>query len=399
MKLKGKGLFAFTSFLSMIPPLGTDLYMSALPTMVKDLNATQNLGSLTMSIFLLFMATGMLVLGAFSDKWGRKNVLIAASTGALISSLGCAIAPNIYILLALRAVQGFSCGGMVSIATAIIGDTFEGKTRAAALSVSQASAFIAPVIAPIIGVAVFELGGWRAEFAVLAMLMAAAFACSFFLEDKVANSNKKEVRLVEPFISLAQQMKDKTFLKLMAIGGPINAPYMAYLGVASFVFIDYFHETELAFALFFAVASLGAVAGPVAFMHLKTDASAKKVIAALLVVCAMASVFLLILGSINSVVFLCCIIPFIFCSTFLRPMISDMVLASCEGRTGAASSAMNFLFTGIGCIGMFAIAAGWNNYITGIGTIMIVCTAISFLFGWRGLSGTRVAQTQLFFVC
>ena len=74
-KLKGIGLFIYIAYLTMIPPLGTDLYMPALPSLVSELDTTDDMGSITMMAFLLFMALGMLVVGALSDKYGRKRML------------------------------------------------------------------------------------------------------------------------------------------------------------------------------------------------------------------------------------------------------------------------------------------------------------------------------------
>lgn len=66
--LKNTGLIALITLLSMIPPLATDLYMPAIPEMTKHFHTTSTLMSSTMTIFFVFMAIGILVLGPMSDQ-------------------------------------------------------------------------------------------------------------------------------------------------------------------------------------------------------------------------------------------------------------------------------------------------------------------------------------------
>ena len=76
--LKNTGLIILISILSMIPPLSTDLYMPALPEMTAFFNTSSTLMSFTMTVFFIFMAIGILILGPMSDKYGRKPILITS---------------------------------------------------------------------------------------------------------------------------------------------------------------------------------------------------------------------------------------------------------------------------------------------------------------------------------
>ena len=92
--LKNAGLITLISILSMIPPLSTDLYMPALPDMTVYFNTTSTLMSFTMTIFFIFMAIGILILGPMSDKYGRKPVLIASISISMIFSARSGIRPR-----------------------------------------------------------------------------------------------------------------------------------------------------------------------------------------------------------------------------------------------------------------------------------------------------------------
>ena len=58
---------------------------------------------------------------------------------------------------------------MVSIATALIKDSFEGKMMSKVLSITQALGVLAPMLAPILGALILKYADWRMTFIVLAL--------------------------------------------------------------------------------------------------------------------------------------------------------------------------------------------------------------------------------------
>ena len=115
--LKKWGFVAFITSLSMIPPLATDLYMPALPEMVTVFNTTTTMTSLTMTIFFVCMAFGILLFGSLSDKFGRKPMLLTAILLTFLFSVACSFAPTITFLIISRAIQALGAGGFNCIST------------------------------------------------------------------------------------------------------------------------------------------------------------------------------------------------------------------------------------------------------------------------------------------
>ena len=81
-------LLMFLVFISSFPPISTDLYLPALPEMGKFFRADSTQMQFTLSGFMLSFAVSMLFWGNFSDKVGRKPVLIIGSTIYMFASLG-----------------------------------------------------------------------------------------------------------------------------------------------------------------------------------------------------------------------------------------------------------------------------------------------------------------------
>uniref|UniRef100_UPI0015F02B9C MFS transporter n=1 Tax=Streptomyces phytophilus TaxID=722715 RepID=UPI0015F02B9C len=78
----------------------------ALPTIGDDLDAS--LGGLqwTVNGYTLTLAALILLGGALGDRYGRRRLFVFGTVWFAIASLLCALAPNVGILIAARALQG-----------------------------------------------------------------------------------------------------------------------------------------------------------------------------------------------------------------------------------------------------------------------------------------------------
>ena len=86
------GLIALITVLNMTAPLSTDMYLPSFPTMIEEFAVSARVLNLTLVGFFLFFAVGMLLFGPFSDRYGRKPVLVAGLGLYLAASLACAAA-------------------------------------------------------------------------------------------------------------------------------------------------------------------------------------------------------------------------------------------------------------------------------------------------------------------
>jgi MFS family permease len=74
--------------------------------------------------YLLANAAGACIWAKLSDIWGRKPILLLAVGWFFISSIICATAINMEMLIAGRALQGVAGGGLLQLVTIIISDLF-----------------------------------------------------------------------------------------------------------------------------------------------------------------------------------------------------------------------------------------------------------------------------------
>ena len=135
----------------------------ALPDIVDDLHAPLRWVGWVLTVFSLAQAVSMPIVGKLSDELGRRTVFVGGLVVFAISSLLCGIAPNIYVLIAARALQGLAGGSLLPSAYGIIGDSFEVR-RAQAIGLMSSVFPIGSLIGPTAGGVIVEHFGWRWTF-------------------------------------------------------------------------------------------------------------------------------------------------------------------------------------------------------------------------------------------
>ena len=125
---------------------------------------------LIISAFLLGFGISQLFVGTFSDRYGRRGLMLWSLFGFALTSLAATLAPRFEILLIARAAQGFTCAGARVIVTSAVRDRFEGRDMAQVMSLASMIFMAAPILAPFMGQMILLVGPWRWIFAALAMI-------------------------------------------------------------------------------------------------------------------------------------------------------------------------------------------------------------------------------------
>src|SRR5580658_1635486 len=95
-------------------PMSIDIYLPALPEMVRVFNTDVSSAQLTLSVFAATVALAQLIYGPLSDRFGRRPVLIGAIALYTLGSLLCLTAQSIHMLVGLRVIQALgACAGPV----------------------------------------------------------------------------------------------------------------------------------------------------------------------------------------------------------------------------------------------------------------------------------------------
>src|SRR5262245_38988252 len=122
----------------------------------------------TVTAYLAAFAVSTLLIGALSDRYGRRRLLIGGTALFTLASLLAALAPGIWTFMAARVLQAVgACAGM-ALARAIARDLFDTYETARALAAISAAITVTPIVAPFIGGYMHVWFGWPSQFVLLA---------------------------------------------------------------------------------------------------------------------------------------------------------------------------------------------------------------------------------------
>lgn len=167
-RISDRTLLGLLAAISALGPIATNLYLPALPDVRADFAASVAAVQTTFSISLVTFATGILVWGPISDRYGRRSTIMVGLAIMIVGTLLNLTAPSLAWLIAGRGVQAFGTASGLVVARAIVTDRMPVDRIARTLAGLTMVSVLANALAPTAGGYLVAAFGWRAVFAVLA---------------------------------------------------------------------------------------------------------------------------------------------------------------------------------------------------------------------------------------
>ena len=170
IKTANNSRLIFACLIVSIGQLSVGLLLPVLPAISQSLAEEPNRVQWLISVYLFAFGPIQLLYGPLSDAKGRRPVLIAGLTLAMLG-VGLCLVPNASFtwLLVGRFLQGLGAGCGAVVSRAMLRDSFEGPELRNALSYVAIAAAFTPIVAPAIGGFIGYYFGWYSVF--VAMLV------------------------------------------------------------------------------------------------------------------------------------------------------------------------------------------------------------------------------------
>ncbi|THV46811.1 hypothetical protein BGAL_0358g00100 [Botrytis galanthina] len=173
-------MLASVSLITFLSPLSSSIVAPGITLMNKEFGTTSDiLDTFVVSMFIFGFAAGPLVLSPLSEIYGRQPILMYCNFLLTIWQLGCALAPNIHLLILFRFFAGLGGSACLAIGGGVVADLFPIQQRGKAQAMFVMGPLFGPVLGPVIGGFIAQRAGWRWVYWVL--LIACACLSIFYV--------------------------------------------------------------------------------------------------------------------------------------------------------------------------------------------------------------------------
>ncbi|MEV3963974.1 multidrug effflux MFS transporter [Nocardia sp. NPDC050193] len=381
-------LLVVLALLSAAAPFAVDMYLPAFTDLAADLDTGAVSVQLTLTAFLVGLAAGQLLIGPLSDRYGRRRPLVVATAITVVVTVICALAPTVWLLVAMRFVQGLTASAGLVIGRAVGADRTEGAATARIFTLFSAIGGIAPVVAPLLG-GVLVSAGWRAEFWVLSGIFVLMFLGALIVvPESLPPARRHRAGAGGSLRTLRGIGSDRGYLGYIFAFALGFAGMMSYISASPFVIENVLGMSNRAYTIVFATNAAGMVAAGVVVSRLVGRFGPAPILRiGQLVILAAATVLLVLLATGAPAAL---VLPVLFVMVAATPTVMGTASALAIGRArhaaGSASALMGALQFALGAV--VSPLVGLGGPVTGVpmGVAIVVCACL-------GIVARRVGDT------
>ena len=249
-------LTLFLGMMSAMAPLSTDMYLPALPEFTQDFGITASVAQLTLTMTMLGMATGQMIMGPVSDRYGRKRPLLFGMIVFALTAIGCALVKNITVFLILRFLMGFAGASGIVIARAIARDVAQGVELTRFFAILMMVNGLAPILAPVIGGQVLLFSDWRGVFVLLILVGLVQTGATIVYRETLPRGQRIS-DLGASFRKFPALLHDRYFMGHCLTQCFVFGAFFSYLAGSSFLFQNIYQVTPQTFSYIFGGIGVG----------------------------------------------------------------------------------------------------------------------------------------------
>src|ERR1043165_5562301 len=257
----GRAFKISLGLIALITPLAVHLFFPVIPAVKVALGLSDAHAQFTFSIALFGMAFATLFNGSFSDRYGRRPVLLSGLGLFLSGSAVSAIAETATTLVLGRLVQAIGAGCALTLVRAIARDAYRAEQLVKAIAYLTMFGTLGPMISPIVGGVLTDTLGWRSVFG-FAILAGGAITLiayfSMYETHPVAKRTTGGESVIRSYALLFRRLRFNAFVLQSGFN---TGAFMVMASAAASLMTELLHRPATEFGAYFLLFPVGFFTG------------------------------------------------------------------------------------------------------------------------------------------
>jgi DHA1 family bicyclomycin/chloramphenicol resistance-like MFS transporter len=359
------------------------MYLPALPTIAREFGTAVSVVQSSLASYFIGIAVGQAFYGPLSDRLGRKPMLYLGLVLFLVSSIACARATSVDVLIVFRFFQALGGCAPIVVPRAVVRDHFDQAGSVRMLSVLMLVMGLAPILAPLIGGQLLVHFGWRAVFWLHAIYAATWLTVvAVFLAESLPPARRLRQPISEVIAVYWSLVRDRRFMGHGLAGALVFAGLLAYISGSPFVFIELFHVPPEQYGVFFGINAVGIIVASQTNRWLVGRVDTHRLLRVVLPVALIAGAALVVDAYTGMGGFFGILVPlffFISCHGIVMPNTTALAMAPHGKVAGSASALLGTLQFGAGAVAGGLVGAFANGTSMPMAAVVAGCGATAFL--------------------
>jgi MFS transporter, DHA1 family, multidrug resistance protein len=236
--------------------IAVDTMLPALPTIARALGLrNENHSQWIVTAYLAGVGCGQLFWGLFSDRYGRRPVLLIGLSVYVLAAVLTGLSSSFVTLLAWRFAHGLAAASVV-VSRSVIRDLYSGRYMARVMSLTFIVFLTVPVLAPSLGQLILWLAPWRFVFLIFGVFAAAVFLWVLLRLPETLHPEYRLILTRDHIVhAVALVLGNRTSLCYTLAMTVMFGSILAYVGMVQQIFEDVFHRPGLMPGIFALCAS------------------------------------------------------------------------------------------------------------------------------------------------
>src|SRR3990167_21137 len=362
--------------------LSNDMYLPALPAMMRDLKLTSSEAQLTLTTWFIGAASTPLVMCAIADRFGRKLTLLLGGVIYMLSTAMCAMTTTLSILLIGRFIQGGMMASMLVPGYAVIHELYKEKEAIKILALMGSISILAPAFGPLLGSVVLLFSDWRWIFWIIAIWVLFVIAMlSYCMPETLTREQRHSLHFKRLFQQYWYVLRNKRFILQMFGLGFIFSGFIVWITAGPLLVIVSFHYSAVDFGIIQALVFAAYILGNRQVKYWIDTMGTKALIQLGLRISLIGGIILFIFDvfSIDSIyTFLIGMILFSFGTALCFAPLNRTIIDASDAPMSIRVALFTSFITGFGVLGSGMASIFYNGTVNSLANLIIIAIGIAW---------------------